>query len=648
MTVPVQIPIISYQGNGVTTLFSFPFTIIESADLKTLLNGDLQAIGSQISLNGIGAPGGGSVAFAAPPALGSKIIIYRDVSIERDTDYQDNGDLLAATVNADFDRIWMALQDMSSAGARAIQYPVTEYTLDGTLPPAADRAGMLLGFDASGYQEMVPPSASIGAGDMRFEKGSDGNPGFKAGTDFTPDVSTSLTLSRAPINAANCWVYWDASPQLDFSLSGTTLTFPTPIPTGISRVYVRTGTTLSIGKPAQNSVGDDELIWGASLRRTVPTIAKLRANTDPRFQSFSVNGYYAAFDGPGGDYDVDPSDTTSLDNGGSIIVDALGRRVKLKGPPDWYVEQFGAKGDGATDDTAAIQAAINALPARGGYVRFMGKQYAVSNTIHVGDGNGGTVKSTKNGIKLIGQGAGFGGASPPPTNIQLLAKAPTGTPYVDVLINFAGAITNSYLQDMTVYCNLQANVAVKYTAACGIQMRNVVMSQYVAIGLWLQGGDAPTGNYNINNEFHNILGASTHDGHRAFFVDGNYAAINDTWLTSFYNCRFDTTSASGSYSGYFRFSDSMSFHRCHFVGDYPAVGGSKGIMFDAVGNNQYPGGHVFHDCSIISTDVNENDTDKIGIMSFINYGVDDHETLPAHTSLKGFTIHGTPFNGWGT
>ncbi|AHI80403.1 hypothetical protein BTRA_3085 [Burkholderia thailandensis USAMRU Malaysia  len=42
---------------------------------------------------------------------GVNITMYRDVSIKRDTDYQDNGDLLAGDVNADFDRLWMAMQD---------------------------------------------------------------------------------------------------------------------------------------------------------------------------------------------------------------------------------------------------------------------------------------------------------------------------------------------------------------------------------------------------------------------------------------------------------------------------------------------------------------------------------------------------------
>lgn len=51
--------------------------------------------------------------------------------------------------------------------------------------------------------------------------------------------------------------------------------------------------------------------------------------------------------------------------------------------PNWiYVRDYGAVGDGVTDDLAAIQAALNAVPAAGGTVVFDdGKTYLISNSI---------------------------------------------------------------------------------------------------------------------------------------------------------------------------------------------------------------------------------------------------------------------------
>lgn len=56
----------------------------------------------------------------------------------------------------------------------------------------------------------------------------------------------------------------------------------------------------------------------------------------------------------------DNSDTTSLDNGGTIIVDSLGRRWKRMFSGSVNVMWFGAKGDGVTNDAQAIKKAHTA------------------------------------------------------------------------------------------------------------------------------------------------------------------------------------------------------------------------------------------------------------------------------------------------
>lgn len=65
---------------------------------------------------------------------------------------------------------------------------------------------------------------------------------FVAGTDFTPGTTTSLTLSRAFGAIPRLWIYFDAAFQGDdqvLSLVDRTLTFTSPIPVGITNVYVK-------------------------------------------------------------------------------------------------------------------------------------------------------------------------------------------------------------------------------------------------------------------------------------------------------------------------------------------------------------------------------------------------------------------------
>lgn len=101
---------------------------------------------------------------------------------------------------------------------------------------------------------------------------------------------------------------------------------------------------------------------GAQVVKTIAELKTLLKNT-PSKNAF-VTGYYAAGDGGGGLYYLDAADTTSADNGGSIIVAADGGRWKLAQAWGASFLQFGAKGDGTTNDSAACQACIDACKGR--------------------------------------------------------------------------------------------------------------------------------------------------------------------------------------------------------------------------------------------------------------------------------------------
>jgi hypothetical protein len=64
---------------------------------------------------------------------------------------------------------------------------------------------------------------------------------FVAGPGFTPGTTTSLTLSKAYASSAAVLVHFDGTFQGSdqYSISGNTITFTSPIPTGISTVYAR-------------------------------------------------------------------------------------------------------------------------------------------------------------------------------------------------------------------------------------------------------------------------------------------------------------------------------------------------------------------------------------------------------------------------
>lgn len=94
------------------------------------------------------------------------------------------------------------------------------------------------------------------------------------------------------------------------------------------------------------------------INRVVDSVAALRALSKITYTRAFVTGYYLPHDGGGGAYQYDPADTTTADNGGTVIVAADGARWKLSQTAPISFKQFGVKGDGTTDDTASINLAL--------------------------------------------------------------------------------------------------------------------------------------------------------------------------------------------------------------------------------------------------------------------------------------------------
>lgn len=184
---------------------------------------------------------------------------------------------------------------------------------------------------------------------------------FSSGSGFTPGVTTQLTLPFTPGSQDNLWVFFDGVYQGgdQYSLSGAVLTFGSPIPVGVQNVYVKSGTSVAIGVPANGSVGDAQIAWGTILERSVDSIAALGALNPATYKRAFVTGYYAAGDGGGGLYYYSPSTAQTSANGGTIIAAYGGTGCWLLSyGTSVSVLQFGAKADnGQTDNGVKFNAA---------------------------------------------------------------------------------------------------------------------------------------------------------------------------------------------------------------------------------------------------------------------------------------------------
>lgn len=102
----------------------------------------------------------------------------------------------------------------------------------------------------------------------------------------------------------------------------------------------------------------------------VDNIAALRNIDVTKFTRVNVCGYYSSGDDGGGIFFPDLTDTTSLDNGGSIIVASDATRWKVGNARSMSVKQWGCRWNGTSDDTPRAQVAIDFFTANGGQLRF--------------------------------------------------------------------------------------------------------------------------------------------------------------------------------------------------------------------------------------------------------------------------------------
>lgn len=135
MTVPVQTIVNKYTSAGTST-FIYSFQALSSSHIVVTVNGITKTIGTDYAVTGVGIQAGGTITGLAT-VEGDAVVIRRVVPIERLTDYQNNGDLLAKTLNPDFDSIWHAIQQHEEALSRTVQVP-----LSSDVPPTEYLAAM--------------------------------------------------------------------------------------------------------------------------------------------------------------------------------------------------------------------------------------------------------------------------------------------------------------------------------------------------------------------------------------------------------------------------------------------------------------------------------------------------------------------------
>lgn len=417
---------------------------------------------------------------------------------------------------------------------------------------------------------------------------------------------------------------------------------------------IESDTTLTATFPS--NVGD-WLVWGDVLYEVIaPIIAGDQYVVDSNIRHITMEEITNALaqaihdvDSKIGDLDdLDTTDKTS-------IVESINSVVSSRNEIVVNVKDFGAVGDGIHDDLAAINDAIDYLKPNGGTIFFPAGDYAISDTIYIGDGTarttsglGDSTNSTYSNIKFKGVGCN---RTIPDTMISQIR--PTQSCAAVILID--GRITNIEIDNLCLYANGLAAYGIFMCAASHCRLTNIYIWNPTNVGLQIVGGSLPTGNYCNFNYYENILVAMGTDNSRGLVLDGvlvrdGVSVSNDVWLNTFVNCRFQCAAGVlNTIAGVFMVTDHCTFIRCHFVGDDPT---SVGVLFSAANSaisNPFPMGMSFIDCSILNYQMHDVPADSLycGKQYFLGAGNYDNEQIPRNDRMYGFDVSGRFFGGFG-
>ncbi len=112
---------ISYTGDGVATSFAFSFPFFQPWDVRVALN-EVLLDDTQYNLSCNEDFTGGTISFAAAPAIGARIDIFRKINLSRFIDYQPTAKIDPENLNADFNFLLEAFKDLN-----AIDISLTEW-----------------------------------------------------------------------------------------------------------------------------------------------------------------------------------------------------------------------------------------------------------------------------------------------------------------------------------------------------------------------------------------------------------------------------------------------------------------------------------------------------------------------------------------
>jgi len=289
------VPRAEYAADGTTTAFPAPFAFLKAADLKVWVGSAEQQLDTDYTVTGEGTTAGGTVTFTGAPATGQSVVISRQATIARTSDFLPGGSLRADTLNDELDRLTLSLQEAEAARGRSLR--IADHDADaapGALPSRALRASRVLAFNDQGDPVAGPATSTLSdiegavtsvtddaaaAAASALSAANDAASvadvaalvqNIPATLSATGDGETvAFTLSRVPVDDKALLVSLDGIVQhgAAFSTADTVLTFASAPPDGVA-IEIRDLSATAI-------IDATEVSALAAISDAIPTVAAI-------------------------------------------------------------------------------------------------------------------------------------------------------------------------------------------------------------------------------------------------------------------------------------------------------------------------------------------------------------------------------------
>lgn len=329
--------------------------------------------------------------------------------------------------------------------------------------------------------------------------------------------------------------------------------------------------------------------------------------TIPATQPITISGGYPVNNGARATIylGVDAYSMTVRDKAGALI-DYIPTSDSSQSSALVSVLDFGATGDGVTDDAAAIQAAIDSIPDTGGIVWFPRGTYKITSKLIIGDGSA-AAPSTVQGVKLRGEGAWhyeniFASVGFPSTGATRIVW---GSASASTMVEVRGPISSFEMEGILLDGNDVAAHCLDTYHICNSALTDVKMVNFTAIGWYHTAYKTPANTYigACDNTFTRVRihqsgvgGISCHTVGESAATPGNL----DVARNSYHDCTFIAPDDATASAIVLQFCDLLSFHNCFFYS--PGSGRAAPLrVVPPTGNTYFPSGIVFYNSPTIGT-----------------------------------------------